>query len=246
MQILIKPDLDELSHAAAEMIIKLACESLEASGRFSIALAGGSTPRNLYLLLASPKYRYTVDWPNVTYIIGDERNVAPAAPESNFRMVKESLLDPLRVPTEKVMRWETELGEVSDVAAHFEASLERVLEPNGRIDLVLLGLGSDGHTASLFPRTPALREERKLATENWVEGLNDYRFTLTFRAINDAADVIFLVSGSEKASAVAKVIDGEYTPDDLPAQRVLPKDGKLVWLLDEAAATQLGARSAMS
>lgn len=242
MNILIKPDLDDLSHAAADLFIRLARETIEKRGLFSVSLSGGSTPRYLYSLLASAKYRHTIDWNRIDYFIGDERNVPPDAPESNYRMVKEILLDPLGVSSERVFRWPTEIGEVDEVAAAFEDVLIGRLGSDFRFDLILLGLGSDTHTASLFPRTDALKETKRAAVASWVEGLNDYRLTITFRTINVAANVIFLAAGPDKAIAVANVLEGESRPDDVPAQQVRPLDGDLYWLLDEAAAAKLQGR----
>ena len=242
MKILIKPDLDDLSHYAAELFIKLAGEAIEERGSFSVSLSGGSTPRYLYSLLESPKYRHTIDWNRMEYFIGDERNVPPDAPESNYRMVTEILLDPLNVSSDRVLRWPTEIDDVEEVARRYEAGLRDRLGPGGRFDLVLLGLGADAHTASLFPRTDALKETGRAAVPSWVEGLNDYRFTITFPTINNAANVIVLVSGSDKSRSVAAVLEGEPMPDVLPAQQVRPVNGELYWLLDEGAAADLQSR----
>jgi 6-phosphogluconolactonase len=239
MKIQVESSLEELTHAAAELIVRLARESLESRGHFLIALSGGSTPKQLYSLLASPKYRFTTDWNRIRYFIGDERNVPPDSPESNYRMVKETLLDPLKIPSENVIRWKTELGDVDQIATEYEAEIERALGEGGRFDLVLLGLGSDAHTASLFPRTRALSEENELAVANWVDGLNAFRLTLTFPAINSAANVVFLVSGSEKARALAAVLEGDAAPNDYPAQGVKPTNGEIFWLIDEPAAQYL-------
>lgn len=239
MTILIRPDLDELSRAAVDLLIEIARQSIEERGSFSIALSGGSTPRYLYSLLASPKYRHTIDWTAAHLFIGDERNVAPDAPESNYRMVNEILAEPLGIGNARVHRWRTELGDAEAAATEYEAVLRQRLGEGGRFDVVLLGLGSDGHTASLFPRTPGLQETEKLAVANWVEGLDDYRLTITFPAINRAANILFLAAGAEKARTVADVIEGESRPDVLPAQGVRPENGDLYWLIDEAAAGYL-------
>lgn len=239
MTILIKPDLDDLSHAAVDLLVELGREAVADHGSFSIALSGGSTPRYLYSLLASPKYRNSIDWDAAELFIGDERNVPPDAPESNYRMVQEILSDPLGIKADRVIRWRTELEDVEKVAAEYQTVLIERLGADARFDMVLLGLGSDGHTASLFPRTPALHETKRLAVPNWVEGLNDYRLTITFPTINRAANVVFLAAGAEKAETVAQVIEGEFRPDILPAQGVNPKDGALYWLIDETAAASL-------
>ena len=242
MKILIKPDLDDLSHYAAELFIKLAGQAIEERGSFSVSLSGGSTPRYLYSLLESPKYRHTIDWNRIEYFIGDERNVPPDAPESNYRMVTEILLDPLHVSSDRVLRWLTETGDIDEVAGKYEKGLKDRLGSDARFDLVLLGLGTDAHTASLFPRTEALKETKRAAVASWVEGLNDHRFTITFPVINNAANVIVLVSGTDKAHAVAAVLEGESMPDDIPAQRLRSANGDVYWLLDEAAAGELRVR----
>ncbi|HVF30278.1 MAG TPA: 6-phosphogluconolactonase [Pyrinomonadaceae bacterium] len=232
----VKPDLDGLSHAAVELLIELSRQAIGVRGSFSMALSGGSTPRYLYSLLASPKYRSTIEWEAVKLFIGDERNVAPDAPESNYRMVKEILTNPLGISSERVTRWNTELDWVEKVASEYEGDLIRRLGEQTRLDVALLGLGTDGHTASLFPRTAALSETERLTVANWVEGLNDYRFTMTLPMINRAANVIFLAAGRDKAKTVANVIDGRFQPDVLPAQGVKPTCGNLYWMLDESAA----------
>lgn len=239
MKIQVKPDLDELSHAAVELLIELSRRAIGERGSFSIALSGGSTPRYLYSLLASPKYRNTIEWEAAKLFVGDERNVAPDAPESNYRMVREILTDPLEISVERVARWKTELEDVEKVAREFERDLVEHLGARTQLDVILLGLGTDGHTASLFPRTSALAETERLAVANWVEGLNDYRFTMTLPIINRAANVIFLAAGSDKAKTVADVIDGDFQPDILPAQAVDPASGDLYWLIDESAAQRL-------
>ena len=233
-QILIKRDLEELSSAAADLFSRIANESIDRKGFFSVALSGGTTPRSLFSLLASDRYRDTIDWSKVKIFFGDERTVPPDSPESNYRMARETLLDPLGIPEENVYPWQTGL-DPNDAADLYQ----KVLEENGPLDLVLLGLGSDAHTASLFPNTAALREKEKLAVANWVEELKTYRLTLTFPAIDNSSNVIFIVSGADKATALANVLDGEFRPEELPAQFVLPFDGELYWLVDEAAASQI-------
>lgn len=236
-KILIKNDLDEISEAAAGLFVAIAIEAVATRGKFSVALAGGSTPRALYSLLASEKYREKIKWSKVRFFFGDERNVPPDSTESNYRMANETLFTPLGVDAKTVHRWKTEL-DPPDAASEYE----RELQANGPLDLVLLGLGSDAHTASLFPRTDALDERERLAVANWVENLGDHRLTMTFAAINAARDVVFLVSGSEKANAVAEVLEGRSRSDDLPAQRVKPVNGNLFWFLDNAAASRLKKR----
>jgi 6-phosphogluconolactonase len=180
----------------------------------------------------------------VSFFFGDERHVPPDSDESNYRMANETLLAPLDISPKNIHRWQAELSDTSVVADHYQDELQALLEPHrGSIDLVLLGLGDDAHTASLFPNTAALGESERLAVANWVEKLDAYRLTMTPLTINGARNIIFLVSGQEKAKAVAQVLEGEFRPEDYPAQLVIPQDGVVYWLLDEAAASQLTLRN---
>jgi 6-phosphogluconolactonase len=239
-QILIKQDLDELSSAAVDQFAQIANRSIIAHGSFSVGLAGGSTPSHFYSLLASDNHRLKLDWSRVDFFLGDERHVPPDSEQSNFRMAKETLLDPLDISPARIHRWQSELSDANEAANAYEAELKAYIDRSGRpLDLVLLGLGEDAHTASLFPNTSALREIDRLAIANWVEKLNSYRLTITFSTINEAANVIFLVAGRYKSEAVKMVLEGEFRPDDLPAQFVNPKSGDLFWMLDDAAASLL-------
>ncbi len=237
--LLIKKDLNELSFHAADLFVKIANESITKHGSCSIALAGGSTPHRLYELLAS-EYRTAVSWNNVSFFFGDERNVPADSAESNYRMANETLLLPLGIDPRSVYRWRTEIARVERTAADYDATLSTYFHTRGRgLDLVLLGVGSDAHTASLFPHTDALHEVEKFAVANWVDTLHDYRLTVTFPVINNASNVMFLVSGVEKAKAVKNVIEGEFMPEEYPAQLVKPSSGNLYWLLDKPAASKL-------
>ena len=233
-RILVKKNLDELSRTGADLFKRIANEAIAANGIFSVALAGGSTPRSLYLLLASEEYRRTIDWSKVRFFFTDERNVAADSPESNYLMALETLLSKLDLAEHQVIRWQTELG-----TAAAAASYDKQLYENGPLDLILLGLGADAHTASLFPHTAALKETERLAVANWVKKLSDFRLTITFPSINSAADVIVLVAGDDKSEAVASVLEGEFDPDEKPGQLVNPHNGSLYWLLDEGAARKL-------
>ena len=263
-RILIKRDPDELSSAAAELFVQIARTSIAERRSFSVALAGGSTPRTLYSLLAR-EHKTAIDWSKVTFFFTDERNVPNDSPESNYRMAKETLFEPLSISQGNVVSWVTELQDPKEIASLYDLEISLALDPTvapsrnfteleadkilatsetwqdglPRFDLILLGLGSDSHTASLFPHTAALRETEKLAVANWVEKLNDFRLTITFPVINNASNVIFLVAGAEKVQAVTNVLEGPFDPDDFPAQRVRPENGILYWLLDKAAASSL-------
>ena len=247
-EIHIYKDRESLSEAAAELFVELAGQ---AAGKFTVALSGGSTPKELYRLLASDKFRNKIDWTKLLFLIGDERDAPPDSPDSNYRMASETLFGPLNISNQQVLRWETEHNDPQIIAREFERRLARFAakdQPSAtaggtdslpRIDLILLGLGADAHTASLFPHTDALHETERTAVANWVEKLDTLRFTLTFPVINNAANVVFLAAGADKAEAVQNVIEGNRNTDEFPAQSVDPKNGRLIWLLDEAAARLL-------
>jgi 6-phosphogluconolactonase len=230
----------DLFHAAAEEFIRVARTAIGAQGRFTVALAGGSTPKALYSLLASNYTNFA--WNRVFLFFGDERHVPPTDSESNYRMVNEALLTKIAIPAENVFRVPTENPDASAAASEYEGQLRRFFEIKPgefpRFDLVLLGMGPDGHTASLFPDSAALDEQSRLVTANWVEKFKTHRITFTFPVLNRAAEVMFLTSGAEKADMVRQVLEGKSTPP-LPSQRVQPSDGKLLWMLDEAAAAKL-------
>ena len=239
-QIVIQSDLEALSRAAVDRFLQIGNAAIVAHGSFSVVLAGGSTPQHFYSLLASENHRLKLDWTRVVFFFGDERHVPPDSDHSNYRMAKEILLDPLEISPTQVHRWQSELPDAAEAANIYEAELRSWFERNERpVDLVILGLGEDAHTASLFPNSPALGEIERLAVANWVERLDSHRLTMTFSMINDAMNVMFLVSGRYKAEAAHAVLEGEFRPDDLPAQLVNPKSGNLYWMLDSDAASLL-------
>jgi len=230
----------DLFHAAAEEFVRGARTAIGAQGRFTVALSGGSTPKALYSLLATNYAGFA--WNRIFLFFGDERHVPPTDPESNYRMVNESLLTKIAIPAENVFRVPAENPDAAAAASEYEAQLRRFFEIKSgefpRFDLILLGLGPDGHTASLFPDSPALHEESRLVVANWVAKFNAHRITFTFPVLNRATEVMFLASGADKADMVRQVFEGKNTPP-LPSQRVQPSDGKLLWMLDEAAAAKL-------
>ena len=228
---------DELSKRAKEFFVATAKNAIDERGQFTIALSGGSTPKLLYQKLVSAK----LDWEKVFFFFGDERNVPPDHDDSNFRMAFETLFHPLNIDHANVYRWKTEVGNPVEVAIEYAFSTATFFQGFPRFDMMLLGLGTDGHTASLFPHTEALHEQSDIAVANLVEKLEENRFTLTFPVINNAANVVFLVSGEEKAGTLKDVVDGELRPDDLPAQSVSPQNGTLHWFVDKAAAARLNA-----
>jgi 6-phosphogluconolactonase len=243
-EILIATDKDELNALAAAKFIEIANSAIKKNGRFTVALAGGSTPKSLYRLLAGAEFKGKIDWRRVFFYFGDERCVPLTDAESNFRMARENLFDPLGTTVENVFMWQT--GEISpmETADSYDNTLRSFVANSASLDLALLGMGADGHTASLFPFTPALNENSRLAVSNWVEKLNTHRLTMTFPMLNSAANIIFLVAGEEKAPAVREILEGEYHPEKYPAQDINPGDGNLYWLLDKAAAGLLSSRSA--
>ena len=235
--------IEELNDYAARKFIEIGNEVLKKRNQFTVALAGGSTPKALYRLLASDKFRDKIDWNSVFFFFGDERNVLPGDEESNFRMANENLFQLLEIHQENIFHWNTEFGDERAIAEDYESKIIDFFEVNEgafpAFDLILLGMGDDGHTASLFPNTSALSETQKIAAENWVAKLNSWRFTLTFPAINNAANIFFLVKGEDKAEILKKVLEGEFQPQSLPAQNIRPESGNLHWLIDSAAASKL-------
>jgi 6-phosphogluconolactonase len=242
------PTADALVRAAAEAFAATARESTRMSGRFTVALSGGSTPAGLYGLLATDAYARRVDWSRVHVFWGDERCVPPDDTASNYRMARERLLDHVPVPAANLHRIRGE-DDPAGAAAAYERELRQAFAtpdgpprdaPGARFDLVLLGVGDNGHTASIFPGMPAVRERARWAMAQQVAATPPWRVTLTPVVINAAAAVVFLVSGPEKASTLRQVLLGPHRPDDLPAQVIAPRAGRLRWLLDAAAAAELG------
>jgi len=242
-EVRVHPDAASLAQAAAEHFATLAAEAIADRGRFAVALAGGSTPRATYALLATDAFAARVDWPRVHVFWGDARCVPPDHPDSNYRMARETLLDHVPLPAGNVHRIPCE-REPEQAAAAYERTLRAFFarHPEGpipRFDLVLLGMGNDGHIASLFPGTAALHEQTRWVMAHYVDKLRAWRLTLTPIAINAAANVIFIVSGAGKAERLRQVLAGPYQPDLLPAQIVRPDSGRLLWLVDAAAAVHL-------
>ena len=214
-------------------------------GRFTIALSGGSTPKNLFNLLAT-NARTVLPWDRMFFFFGDERHVPPTDPESNYRMADESLLSKVPVPPGNVFRVAAENPDAAAAAEAYEKTLQRffALSPGQFpvFDLILLGMGPDGHTASLFPNTAGLQEKSRLVIANWVEKFKTSRITLTLPVLNAARCVTFLVSGTDKAPALHAVLEGDAPGEQYPSKLVRPTDGKLIWLVDRAAASELSTR----
>jgi 6-phosphogluconolactonase len=232
---------EELFGAAADELLRLAQDAVRVKGWFAVCLSGGSTPRRLYSLLASdPALNARIPWKAIHFFWGDERHVPPDDAESNFRMVQEAMLGRTRVPAANVHRIRGEFPDASLAAKEYEQTLRDFFRLEGgqypRFDLVLLGMGEDGHTASLFPGTMALHQGRRLVVSGWVDRLAAERITVTAPVLNNAAHVVFLVQGEDKAPALQAVIDGPHQPDHLPAQMIQPVHGSLLWLVDRKAA----------
>jgi 6-phosphogluconolactonase len=236
----------ELFAAAAEEVVRAANEAVAQRGRFTIALAGGSTPKSLYNLLAT-NARTALPWDRMFFFWGDERHVPPTDSDSNYRMADEAMLAKIPVPAANVFRMKTENPEAAAVAEDYEQTLRKFfqLEPGQlpTFDLILLGMGPDGHTASLFPGTAALQEKSRLVFANWVEKLKTYRITLTLPVLNAARCVIFLVSGTDKAPALHAVLEEDVSGEQYPAKLVQPRQGKVIWLVDRAAASTLSSKN---
>ena len=235
-EIIICRDAVELARKAAEQLTARAAESIARAGRFAVALSGGSTPRDVYALLASPKFRQRIDWPRVHLFWGDERCVPPGHPDSNFRMVREALLAKIEIPLENVHRMMGE-REPAEATAAYEEELKQFFGAAHvpRFDLIFLGLGEDGHTASLFPGSAALNEDKRWVAVAYVERRRAHRLTLTFPVINAAAQVTILVSGASKRAIVKQLLGTGAEAADFPAAKVRPVDGKLTWLITQDA-----------
>lgn len=237
-EIQIMPNAGELARAAATEFANRAVTADRANGLFSVALSGGTTPKSVYSILASdPSLRAQVPWDRIHFFWGDERHVPPDHPDSNYRMAREAMLASVPVPAASIHRIKGEYSDPRSAADEYEGVLRAFfgLAPEAlpRFDLVLLGMGPDGHTASLFPGTDALGERKRLVVANWVEKFNAFRITMTLPVLNNAASVIFFVSGAEKAAVLREVLEGEG--GRFPSQLIHPADGSLLWLVDAAA-----------
>jgi len=237
-------DANSIAQTAAAEFLQAAQEAVRENGAFTVALAGGSTPKTLYGLLASnPLLQAKVPWTKIQFFFGDERHVPPDNAESNFRMANEAMLAKAPIDPKQVHRIKGEKRNAAQAAEEYEQDLRASFQLQAgqlpRFSLVLLGMGPEGHTASLFPGTRALKEEHRLVVSNWVGKLLTDRITLTPPVLNNAARVIFMVHGAEKAPALKAVLEGPYEPDQLPAQIIHPKQGKVLWLVDPAAANML-------
>jgi len=243
-------DRGALMEASAAAFVAAARAAIGARGRFVTALSGGSTPRALFALLATERFASSLDWGRVHVCWGDERAVPPDAAASNYRMAREALLDHVPIPASQVHRIRGEDAPMAAAAAYERTLRTLFATPAGpprpvagaRFDLVLLGMGDNGHTASLFPGLHAVREAERWVVADYVAEVGMWRITLTPIVLNAAADVVFLVSGADKAAMLHRVLDGPVDPDALPAQVVAPYHGRLQWLVDADAAASLEER----
>jgi len=233
------PDAAALADAAARHVVESAQAAIQARGAFSIALSGGSTPRELHRRLASPPLLEQTDWSHVHVFFGDERCVPPDHADSNYRMAYETLLSRVPVPEAQIHRMKGEL-QPAEAASDYEQQLHAFFgnEPP-RLDLILLGMGDNGHTASLFPGLTAVHEQQRWVVAEYVGEVSMWRITLTPYVINLGREALFLVSGSGKAAMLRSVLEGPFAPDERPAQIVRPSPGEVMWLVDAAAAADL-------
>lgn len=237
-EVMILPDAGAIAREGAARFTALARSAIAATGRFTVALSGGSTPKALFALLVD----LPIDWAHVHVFWGDERCVPPAHADSNYRMAREALLSKVALPDQNIHRLRGEI-DPAQAALAYEADLRHIFGSIDwpRFDLILLGLGTDAHTASLFPNTSAIHESTRWVVGHFVEKLQAQRLTLTPPAINHADHAIFLVAGADKASAIRSVFEGPRDVDRFPAQIIEPLTGRVTWLIDEAAAANLGA-----
>ena len=237
-------NIDAIARRAAQDFLQSATQAVSEKGSFTVALSGGSTPKALYSLLAADAaLRSQLPWDKMHMYFGDERSVGPDHADSNFRMATETMLSKVPIKLEQVFRIKGEYKDTEKAAQEYEQVLRTSFKiADGqfpRFDLVFLGIGNEGHTASLFPGTKALHESKRLAVRNWVGKLYTNRITLTAPAINNAARVIFMVTGADKALALKGILEGPHEPDQLPAQLIQPPNGNLVWLVDTVAGGML-------
>jgi 6-phosphogluconolactonase len=238
--VLIFADAAELARGAARRFAEMAETFTNDAGRFTVALSGGSTPKAMFQILAEKPFADSLPWRSSYFFWGDERCVPPDHPDSNFRMANEALLSKVPIPSENIFRIPAEDEDHERAAANYSETLQTFFaEERPGLDLVFLGMGADGHTASLFPGTTALRVNDRVAVGNYVEKFQSWRITLTADSINRARNIIFLVAGADKAPALKEVIRGPRNPEQYPSQLIEPSHGTLLWMVDEAAAKLL-------
>ncbi len=241
MHIAIYPDIDTLSYEAAQYVVRIASESIVTRGRFTIALSGGTTPRTLYGLLGGEPYLSQIDWALVHIFWSDERCVPPDSPDSNYHMAHEVLLSQIPIPVQQVHYMPADQPDRYAASQAYAEEMQRTFGTNGipSFDLIQLGMGPEGHTASLFPHQASLHEQQRLVIPVSVPKPPPDRLTFTPPVLNAARNVLFLVTGADKADALHAVLEGPYQPDEYPAQIVRPPHGEVVWMLDTAVAQNI-------
>ena len=244
-EIRVVEDPAELARVAADEFKRLANEAVQNKGSFNVALSGGSTPKAMFDLLSTDPWRATVPWFETHFFWGDERHVSPDDEDSNYRMTKEHLLSLIPILPENIHRVEAENPDAEEVAASYERELKQYFklakDEIPRFDLVFLGMGDDGHTASLFPGTDVVHDREHLVAAPWVAKFDSHRITLTPKVINNAERIIFLVKGEDKANTLVKVLSDDKNIDLYPAQVVNPTHGSLLWLCDREASSKLSS-----
>lgn len=234
-------DIDDLCERAAVRVARSIADRVQASGRSAIVLSGGTTPRRLYERLATGTFQQAIPWDHVYLFWGDERCVPPDHPDSNYKMAYDTLISKIPIPKENVYRMPAERSDHVEAALEYEESLRNFFGPSGegwpRFDIALLGIGMDGHTASLFPGSPALAEKKQWVAATYIEKLKVYRLTLTPEVFNHSTQVIFLATGEEKAQVIKELFTADHCTNRFPFQIIRPHDGELIFLLDQAAAS---------
>ena len=242
MQLHIYKNADELNEAFANWLINYINTTLQTQNKFTIALSGGNTPKKLNELLASEKYKHKIDWTKLHFFWGDERVVPLNDERNNAKMAFDTLLNCVSVIKENIHIIQTENITPEQSAKQYENVLQQYFQKTTfSFDLVLLGMGNDGHTLSLFPYQPVINENKKWVSSFWLENQNMYRITLTALIVNKAKCVTFLVTGSDKSTALKEVLEGEKNIDMFPSQIIKPEKGLLYWFVDEAAASLLSS-----
>lgn len=240
----ILPDAAAITRRAADEFVKAAALGVAKNGVFTVALAGGSTPKALYALLVDdPAYRAKIPWEKLRVFFGDERHAPPDSNESNYHMATESLFSKGVLKAEQITRINGEYSDTERAALEYEQALREYFKLREgefpSFDLILLGMGEEGHTLSLFPGTKALQETHRIVVRNWVGKLYTERITLTATAANHASQAMFLITRADKALALKAVLEGPYEPEQLPAQFIQPLSGNAIWLIDRDAAKML-------
>jgi 6-phosphogluconolactonase len=245
-EIRILADGAAIARRAAQEFVQAATAAVREHGAFNVALAGGSTPKALYSLLATdPSLRSQVPWEQLHLFFGDERHVGPSDADSNFGMATEAMISKVPLTKDQVIRIKGEYPDAEEAAREYEQALQSYFklkpEEYPRFDLLFAGMGNEGHTLSLFPGTKSLHADGRIAVKNWIGKLCTDRITLTAPAACNAALILFMVTGADKACALKAVLEGPFEPEQLPAQLLQPKNGKLLWLVDAAAGSMLAS-----